>query len=36
METTNKTKRQPTECKKIPVLESTDKKLISKMYQQLI
>ena len=34
-ETLNKTKRQPTEWKKIFANESTDKGLISKIYKQL-
>ena len=35
-ETTNKTKRQPTEWEKIFVNDMTDKGLISKIYTQLI
>ena len=35
-ETTNKVKRQPWECEKIVVNETTDKELISKLYKQLI
>ena len=35
-ETLNKTKRQPSEWKKIFVNESTDKGLISKIYKQLM
>ena len=35
-ETTNKTKRQPSEWEKIFANESTDKGLISKIYKQLI
>ena len=35
-ETTNKTKRQPSEWEKIFANESTDKGLISKIYQQLM
>ena len=34
-ETTNKTKRQPSECEKIFANESTDKRLISKIYKYL-
>jgi len=35
-ETTNKVKRQTSECEKITVNETTDKELISKLYKQLI
>ena len=35
-ETTNKTKRQPSEWEKIFANQSTDKGLISKMYKQLM
>ena len=35
-ETTNKTKRQPSEREKISANESTDKGLISKIYKQLM
>ena len=35
-ETLNKTKRQPTEWEKIFASESTDKRLISKIYKQLL
>ena len=35
-ETTNKTKRQSSECEKIFANESTDKGLISKIYKQLM
>ena len=35
-ETTNKTKRQPSEWEKIFANESTDKGLISKIYKQLM
>ena len=35
-ETINKTKRQPTEWEKIFVNNATDKRLISKIYKQLI
>ena len=35
-ETTNKTKRQPSECEKIFANESTDKGSISKIYKQLM
>ena len=35
-ETTNKVKRQPSEWEKIIVNETTDKRLISKIYRQLI
>ena len=35
-ETINKTKRQPTEWKKIFASEATDKALISKIYKQLM
>ena len=35
-ETTNKTKRPPTEWEKIFANESTDKGLISKIYKQLM
>ena len=35
-ETTNKTKRQPSECEKIFANQSVDKGLISKVYKQLI
>ena len=35
-ETTNKTKRQPSEWEKIFANESTDKGLISKIYEQLM
>ena len=35
-ETTNKTKRQPSEWEKISANESTDKRLISKIYKQLM
>ena len=35
-ETTNKVKRQPSECEKIITKETTDKGLISKIYKQLI
>ena len=35
-ETTNKTKRQPSEWEKIFANESTDKGLISKIYNQLM
>ena len=35
-ETINKTKRQPTKCKKIFANDETDKGLISKVYKQLI
>ena len=35
-ETTNKVKRQPSECKKIIANETTDKGFISKIYKQLI
>ena len=35
-ETTNKTKRQPSEWEKIFVNESMDKGLISKIYKQLM
>ena len=36
METTNKTKRQPSEWEKIFANEATDKRLISKIYKQLM
>ena len=35
-ETTNKTKRQPSEWEKVFANESTDKGLISKIYKQLM
>ena len=35
-ETTNKTKRQPSEWEKIFANESTDKELISKIYKQIM
>ena len=35
-ETRNKTKRQPSEWEKIFAKESTDKRLISKFYKQLV
>ena len=35
-ETTNKVKRQPSEWEKITANETTDKRLISKIYKQLI
>ena len=35
-ETTNKVKRQPSEWEKIIARETTDKELISKIYNQLI
>ena len=35
-ETTNKTKRQPSEWEKIFANESTDKRLISKIYKQFM
>ena len=35
-ETTNKTRRQPSEWEKIFAKESTDKGLISKIYKQLM
>ena len=35
-ETTDKRKRQPTECEKIFANNATDKGLISKLYKQLI
>ena len=35
-ETINKVKRQPSEWEKIIVNETTDKRLISKIYRQLI
>ena len=35
-ETTNKTKRQPSEWEKIFANESTDKGLLSKIYKQLM
>ena len=36
MKTTNKVKRQPSEWEKIIARETTDKELISKIYNQLI
>ena len=35
-ETVSKVKRQPSECEKITANETTDKRLISKIYKQLI
>ena len=35
-ETTNKVKRQPSEWEKITANETTDKRLISKIYKQLM
>ena len=35
-ETISKVKRQPSECEKIIAKETTDKRLISKIYKQLI
>ena len=36
MESINKTKRQPSEWEKIFAIEVTDKRLISKIYKQLM
>ena len=35
-ETVKKTKRQPTECEKLFAIDTTDKRLVSKIYKELL